>query len=70
MIVVDASKRVSLDEVARHEWVRQGNYDDFPLPDQDLPDAGAPDLPESDVELILLRMQEGGYGTAAEITRY
>ena len=67
MIVVDASKRASLEEVSHHEWLQQCLPDNLPEPD--LPDMSFPELPESEIELILLRMEEGGYGRPPDVLR-
>lgn len=68
MIVVDAQRRASLEEVAHHEWVIQGAAED-PL-QQQLPSiVNTAELPKSEVELILLRMEEGGYGSTVDVLK-
>lgn len=69
MIIVDAQRRASLEEVAHHDWLQEGAVDD-PLQQQELPSiVNTTELPESEVELILLRMEEGGYGSTVDILK-
>jgi len=68
MIVVDASQRASLEDVARHEWLQQGQTEE---PAEDSNNLGTPlELPEEEMQMILLRMEEGGYGSTADILKY
>ena len=71
MIIVDAQRRASLEEVAHHEWLLQGAADDpIHSVQQQLPSIiNTTELPESEVELLLLRMEEGGYGSTVDILK-
>lgn len=65
MLLVDSQRRASLEEVAAHQWLQEGGQDDVivPLPDLD-------DIPKQDLEVILHRMEQGGYGTMDSILKY
>lgn len=61
MLVVDPSKRVSLTEVANHQWLTQNMETDMPTPHV-LQPLKLSDIHPDQVELIIERMTDGGYG--------
>ena len=65
MLVVDAEKRASLEELVSHPWVRHGweEEDTVPLPSF----TSYEDVPETDQQLIINRMVLGGYGCVEDI---
>ena len=64
MLVVDPQRRASLEQVAGHPWLQVGHEED---PDPVPAVADVKELPDDEVELILSRMVQGGYGTEEEI---
>ena len=66
MLVVDPQRRASLEQVAGHPWLQVGHEED---PDPIPTVADVKELPDDEVELILGRMVQGGYGTEEEIIR-
>ncbi len=70
MLVVDAQCRVSLDEVATNQWLQEGKEDDLPSLSFALPTiSNIDELPQDDIDLILHRMEMGGYGTQEDVLR-
>ena len=66
MLVVDPQRRASLEQVAGHPWLQTGVEED-PAPVPAIADIK--ELPDDEVELILGRMAQGGYGSAEDIVR-
>ena len=66
MLVVDPQRRASLEQVAGHQWVQVGNEED---PEPVAAVADVKELPDEEVELILSRMVQGGYGSEEDIIR-
>ena len=66
MLLVDSSRRASLDEVVAHPWLEGvEDEDDAPLPTI----SNVEEIPPSEVELIVCRMEQGGYGTSESILK-
>ena len=66
MLVVDPQRRASLEQVAAHQWLQTGNEED---PEPVAAIADVKELPDDEVELILGRMVQGGYGSEEDIIR-
>lgn len=67
--MVDSQRRASLEEVASHQWLQEGEQDEeavVPLPAVSSVD----EIPKQELEVILRRMEQGGYGTVDSILRY
>ena len=68
MLVVDSQKRASLDEVANHSWLKEAEEEEETVP---LPAiSNVEEIAEQELEIILRRMEQGGYGTMEAILRY
>ena len=70
MLVVDPNRRASLDKVAVHLWFNEGKEDevDSQLNYPTLPTISSiEEMPVEDVEIILNRMDQGGYGSQEDI---
>ena len=66
MLVVDPQRRASLEQVSAHQWLEVGNEED---PEPVAAVADVKELPDDEVELILGRMVQGGYGSEEDIIR-
>ena len=66
MLVVDPVHRSSLEQVAKHPWLMEGHEMD-PIPLPAISDVG--EIPPDDFEVILHRMEMGGYGTKEDILK-
>lgn len=69
MLVVDSQRRASLEEVAGHEWLSQekeGSGSETVLPVI----SNVDEIPQQELEVILRRMEQGGYGSLEAILRY
>ncbi len=68
MLVVDPQSRASLDQVAGNPWLQEGKEDElFPLSSDDTTVSNINELPPDETDLILHRMEMGGYGTCEDI---
>ena len=66
MLVVDSQKRASLEEVAGHQWLGEGLDEDV----GSLPAfSNVDEIPKLDLEVILHRMEQGGYGSVDSIMK-
>lgn len=66
MLVVDPVKRASLDQVAAHPWLKS----EIPIVcmHQPIPPfSSIDDIPDDMVDMILTRLEMGGYGTRSAI---
>lgn len=64
--MVDAGQRSSLEEVAAHPWLLEGNEEDPVV----LPTISTlEEIPYNTRELILHRMEQGGYGKREELLK-
>ena len=66
MLIVDPQRRSSLDQVAGHQWLQVGSEEE---PEPIATIADMKELPDDEVELILGRMVQGGYGSEEDIIR-
>ena len=69
MLVVDSQRRASLDEVSDHQWLQEGpgaQEDVSPFP---AVISNVDEIPKADLEVILRRMEQGGYGTMDAILK-
>lgn len=68
MLVVDSQRRASLDEVAAHQWLQEGGMLEEVAP---FPAAvgNVDEIPTSELEVIMRRMEQGGYGTMEAILK-
>lgn len=68
MLVVDSQRRASLDEVAAHQWLQEGGALEevaaFPAVVSNVDE-----IPMADLEVILHRMEQGGYGSMEAILK-
>ena len=68
--MVDSQRRASLEEVAGHEWLAQ-DVMEGPGPETGLPViSNVDEIPQQELEVILRRMEQGGYGSLEAILRY
>lgn len=66
MLVVDSQRRASLEEVAGHQWLGEGPDEEMgPLPAF----SNVEEIPKLDLEVILRRMELGGYGSVEAIMK-
>ncbi len=66
MLRVDSQQRASLDEVASHEWLGGVATEETVL----LPSVSSIDeIPSTEMETILTRMEQGGYGSIETIMK-
>ena len=71
MLVVDSQKRASLEEVASHHWLTEGGSkdeeeeEDVPVPTI----SNVDEIPKLDLEVILHRMEQGGYGSKEAVLK-
>lgn len=71
MLLVDSQKRASLEEVASHHWLTEGGKEekeeeeDVPVPAI----SNVDEIPKPDLEVILHRMEQGGYGSKEAILK-
>lgn len=69
MLLVDSQRRASLEEVASHQWLQEGGEEaemEATLPVI----SNVDEIPKQDLEVILRRMEQGGYGSVEAILRY
>lgn len=65
---MDSQRRASLDDVANHQWLKEGEGEEestVPLPTI----SNVDEIPKQELEVILRRMEQGGYGTVESILR-
>ena len=68
MLVVDSQRRASLDEVAGHSWLQEGaTQEEVSLSPAVI--SNVDEIPKSDLEVILRRMELGGYGAMEAILK-
>ena len=68
MLLVDSQRRASLEEVADHQWLQEGGEEEEL--EATLPViSNVDEIPKQDLEVILRRMEQGGYGTVDAILR-
>lgn len=68
MLVVDPVKRASLEQVAAHTWLKN----EIPIvcaPQSIPPFSSIDDIPDDMVDMILVRLELGGYGSRNAILR-
>ena len=66
MLKVDSQKRASLQQVSSHEWLKGGVAEEVvPLPSI----SNVDEVPPSELNVILGRMDQGGYGSMDSILR-
>jgi hypothetical protein len=66
MLLVDSQRRASLEDVANHPWLKEWEGEEaVPLPAISSID----EIPESELEVILCRMEQGGYGSIEAIMK-
>ena len=64
--MVDSQRRASLEEVASHQWLQEGEgEEDVPL----TAISNVDEIPQPDLDVILRRMEQGGYGSMEAIMR-
>lgn len=69
MLVVDSQRRASLEAVAAHPWLKEGGEQEVeqvvPFPAI----SNVDEIPKPDLEVILRRMEQGGYGSMDAIMK-
>ena len=64
--MVDSQRRASLEEVSGHLWLQEDAEDEIvPLPAI----SNVDEIPQAELEVILYRMEQGGYGTMDSILK-
>lgn len=67
MLVVDSQRRASLDEVAAHPWLQEGGA--LEEVDESPAVGNVDEIPMADLDIILRRMEQGGYGSMEAILK-
>ena len=67
MLLVDSHRRASLDQVAGHMWLK-GEEEEEHVPLPAISDVN--EIPQEELEVILSRMNQGGYGSMENILKY
>lgn len=70
MLLVDSQQRASLEEVANHPWLQEGESVESNPSFPGTAISNMDELPKSELDVILHRMEQGGYGSMDSILKY